>query len=58
MKAAACDGQAQEFSKPLETIALSAVFAGNQMLVFGPDATPEQLQQVADALVSAVRGRH
>lgn len=52
MKAAAYDGQAQEFSKSLETIALTAVFSGNQMLVFGPDVTPEQLQQVADALVA------
>lgn len=52
MKAAAYNGQEQKYSKSLETIALSAVFSGNQMLVFGPDATPEQLQQVVDALVA------
>ena len=52
MKAVAYDGETDTYSKSLETIALSAIMAGNQMLVFGPEATPEQLKSVKSALVA------
>ncbi len=52
MKAVAYDGETNEYSKTLESIALSAVMAGNQLLVFGPEASPKELELVKSALVA------
>ena len=52
MKAVAYDGETNDYTRTLESVALSAVYAGNQLLVFGPEATPEELQLVRSALTA------
>lgn len=52
MKAAAYDGETNTYTRTLESAALSAMYAGNQLLVFGPDTTPDELAQVKAAFVT------
>ncbi len=52
MKAVAYDSEAKTYTRTLESVALSAVYAGNQLLVFGPETTPAELQLVKSALTA------
>ncbi|MBP9781098.1 glycoside hydrolase family 3 protein [Candidatus Woesebacteria bacterium] len=52
MKAATYDGETNTYTRTLESEALSAVYAGNQILLFGPETTPAELQKVKSALVA------
>lgn len=52
MKAVAYDSEAKTYTRTLDSIALSAVYAGNQLLVFGPETTQVELQIVKSALVA------
>lgn len=52
MKAASFDGETNTYTRTLESAALSAMYAGNQVLVFGPETTPAELQKVKSALVA------
>ncbi len=52
MRAAAYDGETNTYSRSFESVTLSALYAGNQILVFGPETTPTELQKVKSALVA------
>lgn len=52
MEAAAYDPATQEYSRPLSERAVRAIEAGNHVLVFGPDLSIQDLQELRQVLLS------